>query len=209
MRRNTGQAQYPKCPAIIFNNSGSMVAAGRLEKTMEIIVETTRIFSGADFYVSDARTGLPTFVAHIEGGWPAYSAPLIPIITGQDYINTMALAAVISEYPVGVHIIDDGDGISDDIAEALHLLKDMKNPAYRTPVILYYVRGISDPALQRMNRVYEHFMKLCPKDSGFNISMYFAAVDAAVGYAQATTGRPRKITGKVDDFFQHHGPSQE
>ena len=214
MRRNPNGMTRPNCPAIIFNNSGSMVAHGRLQKTMDIIRDIAGMNrhgagSGADFYVSDARTGLPDFVTHIDIEWPAYSAPLIPIITGQDYINTMALAAVISEYPVGVHIIDDGDGISDDIAEALHLLKDMKNPAYRTPVILYYVRGISDPALQRMNRMYEHFMKLCPEDSGFNISVYFAAIDAAVGYAQATTGRPRKITGKVDDFFQHHGPSQE
>ena len=27
----------PKCPAIIFNNSGSMLAEGRVEKSMEII----------------------------------------------------------------------------------------------------------------------------------------------------------------------------
>jgi len=176
MRKNTGQAEYPKCPAIIFNNSGSMVAAGRLEKTMEIIVGTTyNSAHGADFYVSDARTGIPTFAAHIEDGWGAFSAPLIPIITGHDYINIMALAAVISEYPAGVHIIDDGDGISEDIAEALHLLKDMKNPAYMNPVILYYVRGQSQS--QSVNRHYEQFRKLCPEGSGFNISMYHAAIN--------------------------------
>tara|TARA_R110000751_G_scaffold301540_1_gene414191 strand:- start:31 stop:612 length:582 start_codon:yes stop_codon:yes gene_type:complete len=174
MSKNTGYTSNIKCPAIIFNNSGSMVAPGRLEKTMEIIVETTRNSAhGADFYVSDARTGIPTFAAHIEEGWPAFSAPLIPIITGHDYINTMALAAVISEYPAGVHIIDDGDGISQDISRALHLLKDMKNPAYMNPVILYYVRGQTSHL--HVNRHYEQFRKLCPEVGGFNISMYHAA----------------------------------
>ena len=174
---NSAVSPYPKCPAIIFNNRSSMVAHGRLQKTMDIIrdiagMERHGAGSGADFYVSDARTGLPDFVTHIDIEWPAYSAPLIPMITGHDYINTMALAAVISEYPAGVHIIDDGDGITEDIAEALHLLKDMKNPAYMNPVTLYYVRDQSN--WKGASSLYEEFMRMVPEDAGFNTSMYHA-----------------------------------
>lgn len=168
----------PKCPAIIFNNSGSMSAIGRAEKTMDIITNTVRQSeTGADYYISDERTGIPSFVTHIaDAVYRSHSAPLIPIITGDDYMNTLALAAIIQEYPVGVHIIDDGDSIMQSITEALHLLKSMKNPAYMNPITLYIVR--SQQEYQAVNRHYEQFMKKCPESSGFNISMYHAIPQA-------------------------------
>ena len=127
----------PKCPAIILNNSGSMMAKGRLEKTVSITSSIARYNNGADFYVNDARTGIPDYVTHIDGDIWRYTQPLLPMMTGDDYFNTLGLAAVISEYPAGIHLIDDGDDIGRYIPEALHLLKSMKHPGYMHPVLLY------------------------------------------------------------------------
>ena len=172
----TGYSSYraPKCPAIIFNNSGSMCAIGRVEKTMDIITDVVRASeNGADYYISDDRTGIPSFVTHIaDEVYGSHTAPLIPLITGEDYMNTMALAAIIEEYPAGVHIIDDGDGIGAAVGEALHLLKSMKNPAYMNPITLYIVRGQSQ--YKSVDRHYESARKKCPESSGFNFTMYHA-----------------------------------
>src|SRR5210317_504425 len=97
----------PKCPAIILNNSGSMMAKGRLEKTASITSSIARYNNGVDFYVNDARTGIPDYVTHIRADTWRYTQPLLPMMTGEDYFNTLALAAVISEYPAGIHLIDD------------------------------------------------------------------------------------------------------
>ena len=162
----------PKCPAIIFNNSGSMVARGRVAKVMEIIRDTVRMNQpdGVDFYVNDARTGIPNFVTHITvaaSGYQCYSAPLIPMIEGDDYINTLGLASVISEYPEGVLFIDDGDGVGGDISDALHLLKSMKSPGYMHPITIFYVRPEREK--ETVEKYFEHCMRLVPKDEGFDV----------------------------------------
>lgn len=151
-----------------------MKAIGRVEKTMDIITDVLRASeNGADYYLSDERTGIPVFVTHIESRpYIGFSAPLIPIITGEDYMNTMALAAMLQEYPAGVHIIDDGDSITRAITDALYLLKSIKNPAYMNPITLYIVRGQSE--YKAVDRMYENIMKKCPESSGFNLTMYHA-----------------------------------
>ncbi len=178
MRKGYKSSRMPKCPAVIFNNSGSMSANGRAEKTMAIISDALlNSETGIDYYISDDRTGIPFFVTHLaDQQFGSHSAPLIPLITGDDYMNPLALAAIIEEYPAGVHLIDDGDSITDAITEALHLLKDMKNPAYMNQVTLYLVRGQRES--KAVKRAYEMFMKGCPEDSGFNISMYHAIPQA-------------------------------
>ena len=174
MRSGYSSYRAPICPAIIFNNSGSMMAIGRVEKTMDIITDVVRASeTGADYYLCDERTGIPSFVTHIaDTRHGSHTAPLIPRITGEDYMNTMALAAIIEEYPAGVHIIDDGDSIGAAAGEALHLLKSMKNPAYMNPITLYIVRGQSE--YKSVNRHYENFITQCPESSGFNTTMYHA-----------------------------------
>lgn len=154
------------------------MANGRVEKTMDIITEVVRASeNGADYYICDERTGIPAFVTHISDGvYGSHSAPLIPIITGEDYMNTMALAAMIEEYPAGVHIIDDGDSIGDAAVAALHLLKSMKNPAYMNPITLYIVRGQKE--YKSVDRMYENFITQCPESSGFNTTMYHAIPQA-------------------------------
>jgi hypothetical protein len=178
MRKGYSSGGPPKCPAVIFNNSGSMMAIGRVEKTMDIISDAVRNSeTGIDYYISDERTGIPFFITHLaDEQFGSHSAPLIPLITGDDYMNPLALAAIISEYPAGVHLIDDGDSIMGAITEALHLLKDRKNPAYMNPVTYYFVRGQGEQ--QSVNRAYENFIAGCPEESGFNLSMYHAIPDA-------------------------------
>ena len=178
MRSGYSSYRAPICPAIIFNNSGSMMAIGRVEKTMDIITDVVRVSeTGADYYLSDERTGIPSFVTHIaDTRHGSHTAPLIPRITGEDYMNTMALAAIIEEYPAGVHIIDDGDSITRAITDALNLLKSMKNPAYMNPIKLYIVRGQAQ--YQSVNRMYENLMAKLPESSGFNLTMYHAIPQA-------------------------------
>ncbi len=165
--------QFRKCPAIIFNNSGSMLKSGRVDAAMDIIRETFDTGYGVDYYVNDTRTGIPDFVTHIEDNYYgiSFTAPLIPMVNGDDYINTLALAAVISEYPEGVHIIDDGDGIGKDISEALHLLKSMKSPGYMHPVTLHYIRGPEE--VRRVEQFFEHCMSLVPEDEGFRVKFHY------------------------------------
>ncbi len=165
----------PKCPAIILNNSGSMMAKGRLEKTVSITSSIARYNNGADFYVNDARTGIPDYVTHIDGDIWRYTQPLLPMMTGDDYFNTLGLAAVISEYPAGIHLIDDGDDIGRYIPEALHLLKSMKHPGYMHPITVYFVRPMGQENI--VFRYKESLMRDLPSDSGFNVECYHAAPD--------------------------------
>jgi len=165
----------PKCPAIILNNSGSMMATGRLEKTVSITSSIARYAVGADFYVNDARTGIPDYVTHIDGDTWRYTQPFLPMMTGDDYINTLGLAAVISEYPAGIHLIDDGDDTDRYLSEALHLLKSIKHPGYMHPITVYFVRPMRDD--ERVFSYKERLMRKLPSDSGFNIECYHAAPD--------------------------------
>jgi hypothetical protein len=165
----------PKCPAIILNNSGSMMASGRVQKSMDIIRAILRRdeAGSADYYVNDARTGIPDFITHLGGeAHGEYSNPLIPIMTGEDYMNTLALAAVIQEYPMGVYLIDDGDSITAWVSEALSMLAEMGSPAYQTPIGIFIVRGPGErAAVDRMN---ESLKRMIPKSEGFNVSVIHA-----------------------------------
>lgn len=170
MRPGFSSFKAPKCPAIILNNSGSMQAEGRVQKSMDIIREILRTdeIGSADFYVNDARTGIPNFITHLAGETHGeYSTPLIPIMTGEDYMNTLALEAVIQEYPMGVYLIDDGDSITGWVSEALSMLKEMKSPAYQTPIGIFIVRSAAESiAVDRMN---ESLKKRIPKSEGFTV----------------------------------------
>tara|TARA_R110002020_G_scaffold205131_2_gene409671 strand:- start:5302 stop:5805 length:504 start_codon:yes stop_codon:yes gene_type:complete len=151
-----------------------MAANGRVEKTMDIIFSLVHgSKTGIDYYVSDSRTGIPDFVSHLTfDRHGAYTQPLIPLIMGDDYMNPLAIAAIIEEYPAGVHIIDDGDSITRVVTDALIMLKDMKKPAYMNPITLYVVREHWQK--KAVDSHYEHLMKRCPEESGFNMSMYHA-----------------------------------
>ncbi|MBP03310.1 MAG: hypothetical protein CMA72_00775 [Euryarchaeota archaeon] len=166
----------PKCPAIILNNSGSMMAEGRLEKTASITSAIARDNNGVDFYVNDARTGIPDYVTHIDGDTWRYTQPFLPMMTGEDYFNTLALAAVISEYPAGIHIIDDGDDTGYSLWTSLHLLKSMKHPGYMHPVTVYFVRPMDD-ANGLVLRYSNELKQNLPSDEGFNVECYHAAPD--------------------------------
>lgn len=151
----------PNCPAIIFNNSGSMAALGRVEKSFEIIRYIGQHGENPfDMYVNDARTGIPDFIAHIEDiSHGKLNPPLLPIVTGEDYMNPLALAAIIQEYP-SVHIIDDGDSITDWCVEALELLESMGFDGKRT-VTLWYVRGHLEKS--SVDRHYDSLKKNYPQ----------------------------------------------
>ena len=150
---------HPKYPAIIFNESGSMRAPGRMEKSMELIIDLS-YETPVDFYINSAQK--------------TYQ-PLLPIPSGEDYMSILALASLIEEYPEGVHLIDDGDSITGWVSEALHLLKSMKSPGYMHPVTVYMVR--SAKSLKMVESYYEHFMKELPADEGFNVQFYFAVTE--------------------------------
>ena len=175
MRKGYSSFSAPKCPAIILNNSGSMMGGGRVQKSMDIIREIIRRdeIGSADYYVNDARTGIPDFITHLTGeAHGEYSTPLIPIMTGEDHMNSLALAAVIEEYHMGVYLIDDGDSITTWVSEALSMLKEMGSPAYRTPIGIFIIRGPSETAsVDRMN---ENLKKRIPKSEGFNVSVIHA-----------------------------------
>ena len=175
MRKGYSSFSAPKCPAIILNNSGSMMASGRVQKSMDIIREILRTdeIGSADYYVNDARTGIPDFITHLAGDKHGeYSTPLIPIMTGEDYMNTLALAAVIQEYPMGVYLIDDGDSITGWVSEALSMLKEMKSPAYQTPIGIFIVRSAAETV--SVDRFNENLKKRIPKSEGFNVSVIHA-----------------------------------
>ena len=169
----------PKCPAIIFNNSGSMLAEGRVEKSMEIIRDIVRTHDGADFYVNDGRRGIPDFITHLGGGkFGLYSAPLIPMITGDDYWNAFAIAAIIVEYPVGVHIIDDGDG-SDWLEDALEMCERLTEDTYKHPITVYMLRSKAESSM--VKRYYDRLKSLSPEDS--NITVYHVIPKSNTGYS--------------------------
>ena len=190
MRPGLSDWASPKCPAIILNNSGSMMAGGRVQKSMDIIREILRRdeIGSADFYVNDARTGIPDFITHLAGDKHGeYSTPLIPIMTGEDYMNTLALAAVIQEYPMGVYLIDDGDSITGWVSEALSMLKEMKSPAYQTPIGIFVVRGAAESiAVNRMN---ESLKKRIPKSEGFTVVVTHACAIPEMDYRDYTPDR--------------------
>ena len=192
MRKGYSAFKAPKCPAIILNNSGSMMASGRVQKTMDIIREILRRdeAGSADYYVNDARTGIPDFITHLSGeSHGEYSTPLIPIMTGEDYMNTLALAAVIDEYPMGVYLIDDGDSITGWVSEALSMLKEMKNPAYQTPIGIFIVRSEAESIA--VNRTNESLKMMIPKSEGFNVSVIHAI---PVQVDQLTSFRDRTLS---------------
>lgn len=168
---------HPKYPAIIFNESGSMRAPGRMEKSMELIMNLS-YETPVDFYINSADTGYPRFISHLGRLWSSAQKtyqPLLPIPSGEDYMSILALASLIEEYPEGVHLIDDGDSITGWVSEALHLLKSMKSPGYMHPVTVYMVRGAK--SLKMVESYYEHFMKELPADEGFNVQFYFAVTE--------------------------------
>jgi|TARA_B100001778_G_scaffold334953_1_gene349569 hypothetical protein len=133
-----GPTKVEDCPAIIFNNSGSMAAIGRVEKSFEIIKDVGRN-SSFDLYVNDARTGIPDFVAHIESiRHGTLNPPLLPLVSGEDYMNPLALAAIIQEYN-SVHIIDDGEA-SAFLWNALEILDNIGFDERRS-ITLYIIRS--------------------------------------------------------------------
>ncbi len=168
---------HPKYPAIIFNESGSMRTPGRLEKSMNLIMDVS-MKSPVDFYINSADTGYPRFISHLGRLWSSAQKtyqPLLPIPSGEDYMNPLALASLIEEYPEGVHLIDDGDEINGWVSEALHLLKSMKSPGYMHPVTVYMVRG--PESLKTVESYYQDIMKKLPASEGFNVQFYFAVTE--------------------------------
>tara|TARA_B100000029_G_scaffold253000_1_gene249924 strand:- start:4976 stop:5554 length:579 start_codon:yes stop_codon:yes gene_type:complete len=178
MRRKTWR-KAANCPAIIFNNSGSMAAAGRVQKSFDIIRDIGMHREPSfDMYVNDARTGIPDFIAHIQDiSHGALNPPLLPLVTGEDYMNPLALAAIIQEYP-SVHMIDDGDSITHWVVEALEILDSMGFDD-NTKITLYYVRPHTE--MRSVDRHYEQLKKMYPQ--GFDgtgnteIMMYHAIPD--------------------------------
>ena len=186
---------YQKCPAIILNNSGSMQAGGKVQKTMDIIMEilSKDELGSADFYVNDARTGIPDFITHLSGiDFAEYSTPLIPIMTGKDYMNTLALAALIQEYPMGVYIIDDGDEITEWVSEALLMLREMKSPAMGTPIGIFIVRGATESI--SVDKQYESLKKRVPKSEGFTVVVTHASAIPEYRHSHSTIHADRTLS---------------
>ncbi len=177
---------HPEYPAIIFNESGSMAAPGRLQKSMTLIRDLT-YKSPADYYINSADTGYPRFISHLGKLFAPRSEqktylPLLPMPSGEDYMSILALASLIEEYPQGVHLIDDGDAITGWVSEALHLLKSMKSPGYMHPVTVYLIRG--PESLNVVESYYENFMKELPADEGFNVQFFFAPIRLSLDSAE-------------------------
>jgi hypothetical protein len=155
---------YPtNCPAIIFNESGSMAVMGRLETSMDIIKDI--IGKGpADYYINSSYTGLPRLIAHLPQLWSREAAarmgnrPLIPMPTGDDYM-----------------IIDDGDGCVKWVSTALHTLKNMKSSGYMHPVTVYFLRSKTNNRMAQ--RYYDELKQDCPAEEGFNILFYYVPDD--------------------------------
>ena len=169
----------PKYPAILFNESGSMRVFGRIEKSMELIGDLVRQNS-ADYYINTSYTGLPRFIANLpqfngmyEDGYYPFGQPLLPLPTGDDHMNSFALAALIEEYPEGVHLIDDGDGTVGWVSHALHALKNDKSSGYMHPVTVYMLKGMKRSDRDNCQRQYDRLKQYCPDDEGFNVRFYY------------------------------------
>ena len=68
---------------------------------------------------------------------------------------------------MGVYLIDDGDSITGWVSEALSMLKEMKSPAYQTPIGIFIVRSRAESvSVDRMN---ESLKKRIPKSEGFTV----------------------------------------
>ena len=155
-----------------------MMKMGRLEKSMDTIGDITAR-GPADYYINSSYTGLPRFIAHLPKlrsqmeGWG--NQPLIPMPTGDDYMNPLALAAIIEEYHEGVHLIDDGEGCVKWVSTALHTLKNMKSSGYMHPVTVYLLRSKTEN--HTVQRYYEELKQDCPAEEGFNILFYYVPDD--------------------------------
>lgn len=169
----------PKYPAILFNESYSKELPGRIGKSMEIIADLIR-WNSADYYINTSYTGLPRFIAHLpkieemfEDGYYPLGQPLLPMPAGDNHMNSFALAALIEEYPEGVHLIDDGGGTVGWVSHALHALKNDKSSGYMHPVTVYMLRDRKPRERDNCQRQYDMLKENCPEDEGFNVRFYY------------------------------------
>jgi hypothetical protein len=166
---------YPyKVTTVIYNNSGSAASPGRIETALKTIHNLAAQLNHIDYYINSPHSGYPNFIAHLDinkaYSWP----PLMPLALGGDYMNPMALAALI-EQSRDIHIIDDGESTIDWVSEALHLVKERKGN-YWTPVIIHYLREKSESEVAYATKLFDKLLRECPVSEGFNVNMYFTPV---------------------------------
>ena len=156
--------------AIIFNNSGSMAADGRIEYSYDIIFRLTKFGSEADIYINDA-SGRMNLVAqdykwsHKRNGL----TPLLPHPSGDDGWNHYVLAGVIDIY-TEVHIIDDGDDTFGAVMRSLMLLKANKEPSYMHDVNIHLIRSSAEAG--RLEASYQPIIDEM-KSRGMNVTAHF------------------------------------
>jgi len=165
---------YRKRTTVIYNNSGSAAAPGRIETALKTIHKLAAQYKDIDYYINSSSSGYPNFIAHLDinkaYSWP----PLMPLALGGDYMNPMALAALI-EQSRDIHIIDDGDSTIDWVSEALHLAKERKGN-YWIPVTIHYLREKSETEIAYATKLFDKLKSKCPVSEGFNVNMSFTPV---------------------------------
>jgi hypothetical protein len=162
--------------AIVFNNSGSMAAPGRMGYVSDIITHESKGNIRSDIYINDA-SGRMKLVAEnytVYGTTRSemtYSSltPILPIPNGEDGWNPYVLAGVIDLY-TEVHIIDDGDDTFAAVMRSLMLLKANKEPSYMHDVNIHIIRTPAEAG--RLEARYESILENM-KDEGLNVTAHF------------------------------------
>lgn len=159
--------------AIIFNNSGSMMADGRMEYVFNIIFHQT-MNQDADIYLND-NSGRMNLVAqdYRLNDERSRLIPILPHPYGDDGWNPYVLAGVIDLY-TEIHIIDDGDDTFGAVMRSLMLLKANKEPSYMHDVHIHIIRRPEEAG--RLEARYESIIENM-KDEGFNVTAHFHFAD--------------------------------
>ncbi len=162
--------------AIVFNNSGSMYASGRMEYVFDFIRDETageyRDAGIADIYINDASGRMNLVAENYCWNILPHSTSLIPILplpTGEDGWNPYVLAGVIDIY-TETHIIDDGDACFEAVMRSLMLLKANKEPSYMHDVNVHIIRRPEEAG--RVEARYESIIEKM-KDEGMNVTAHF------------------------------------
>lgn len=161
--------------AIIFNNSGSMMDAGRMEYVSDIIAKLTNSNIISDIYINDA-SGRMKLVAEnysqkLRHSQMTYNTltPILPLPNGEDGWNPYVLAGVIDIY-TEIHIIDDGDDTFGAVMRSLMLLKANKEPSYMHDVNIHIIRTPAEAG--SIEARYESIIENM-KDEGLNVTAHF------------------------------------
>ena len=161
--------------AIIFNNSGSMMADGRMEYVFNLIRNQT-YQKPADIYINDASGRMRLVAQNYTSNTSFIGSsnnliPILPLANGDDGWNPYVLAGVIDLY-TEIHIIDDGESLFRPLTNSLWILKDHKEPSYMHDVNIHIIRKPEEAS--SIEAHYESMIERLKYESeGMNVTVHF------------------------------------